>query len=86
MSDEAQIEKFFTEAVAAYRSQGLVSTKPELEDLKILSDRLVTADVRWPAFDQAGIEKSSERSHYILALEDNGEPKIRVALTTTAES
>ena len=40
LSDKAQIEKFLSEAVEAYRSQGLVSTKPELEGLEPPGRRL----------------------------------------------
>jgi hypothetical protein len=39
--------------------------------------------VRWPAFDAAGTERASERSHYILRLGYDGQPRIRVALTRT---
>jgi hypothetical protein len=48
--------------------------------------RLTAVDVRWPAFDEAGEEKVSERSHYILRLGDDGNHRIQVALTMTAES
>jgi hypothetical protein len=60
-----------------------MSTSPELERVEILSETLVSVDVRWPAFDSSGKEKSSERSHYILQLGGDGGPQIRVALTRT---
>jgi len=66
-----------------YRSRGLVSTKAELERVDMLSERLAAVDVRWPAFDASGQEKSSERSHYILRLGTDGQAYIRVALTRT---
>jgi hypothetical protein len=78
-----EIEKFLRQAVMSYRSQGLTSTKPELERFEILSETLVAADVRWPTFDKDGVEKSSERSHYILQIGSDGQPRIRVALTRT---
>jgi hypothetical protein len=36
------------------------------------------------SFDEAGAERSSERSHYILRLGDDGQRRIQVALTMTA--
>lgn len=81
VSAAGEIEQFFGQASEWYLSQGLVITKPELERVETLSDRLASVDVRWPSFDQAGAEKYSERSHYILRLGDDGQPRIRVALT-----
>jgi hypothetical protein len=75
------IEAFFDRAVNGYRARDLVSTRPVLERLEILSERLAAVDVRWLAFDERGREGSSERSHYVLRLGDDGEPRIRVALT-----
>jgi hypothetical protein len=76
-----EIEAFFGQAVAAYRSKGLVETRPEIERIEALSDRLISVDVRWPAFDASGAERASERSRYILRLDDAGEAQIQVALT-----
>ena len=78
-----EIERFFARAVEWYRSQGLAFTQPELERVEPLSAKLATVDVRWPTFDAAGTERTSERSHYILRLGDDGQPRIRVALTRT---
>jgi len=50
----------------------------------VLSDqgeRIAAVDVRWPAFDRAGVEKFSEHSYYILRLGDDGQPRIRAAIT-----
>ncbi len=82
--DRPQIEAFFGHAVASYRSQGLMATRPELERTVTLTDRLTTVDVRWPAFDETGTERSSEHSHYILRRGDDGHYRIQVALTITA--
>jgi hypothetical protein len=78
-----EVEAFFGRAVEAYRSQGLFSTTPELEQVDTLSDRLAAVDVRWAALDKAGVDQSSERSHYILHVGDDHQPRIRVALTRT---
>jgi len=83
VSDASEIQAFFAQGIEYYRTQGLISTKPELERVEMLSETLVSVDVRWPAYDSFGIEKSSERSHYILQLGGDGQPQIRVALTRT---
>lgn len=81
--EPGQIETFFARAGAEYQAQGLASTRPELERIEILTATLAAIDVRWPAFDASGHEKSSERSHYIVQLGKDGEVRIRVALTCT---
>ena len=83
LADAGELEKLFAQATDWYRSRGLVSTKPELERVDMLSERLAAVDVRCPAFDVLGQEKSSERSHYILRLGTNGQAYVRVALTRT---
>jgi hypothetical protein len=83
--DTANIEQMFSKAAEWYRAQGLVKTKPEIERIERLSDTLVEVDVRWPAFDEQGNEKSSERSHYIVHFGNDGQPRIQVALTRTTK-
>jgi hypothetical protein len=73
VSDVAEVEAFFAQAAEFYRSQGLVATKPELERVVELTDRLMAVDVRWPTFDETGAEKASERSHYILRRGEYGQ-------------
>jgi hypothetical protein len=83
LADADQLEKLFAQASEWYRSQGIASTKPEMERVDMLSDKLASIDVRWPSFDASGKEKSSERSHYIVQLGEDGQTHIRVALTRT---
>ena len=85
ISNTAQIEGFFAQAINWYRSQGIASTEPILERAEALSEKLTLADVRWPGFDEAGIERQSERTHYVLQLERDGRLRIRVALSRTTE-
>ena len=86
MSDRSQIEGFFAQAMEWYRSQRLVATRPELTRAEALTERLTSVDVRWRSFSEAGVEKSSERSHYILRLGEDAQQRIQVALTTAASS
>jgi len=81
INSAAQVRRSFSHAVQWYRSQGLISTKPEIQKLEQLTEALCAVDVRWPAFDAAGVEKSSERSHYIIRVAADQEPRICVALS-----
>ena len=81
VSEVAEIERFFGQAVECYRAQGLVETRPDLQHVESLGQRLRSVDARWPAFDAAGQERSSEQSRYLRRLDDDGQPRIRVAIT-----
>jgi hypothetical protein len=83
VSDTREIEEFFSQAADWYQLQGIVSTRPEIERVDMLSEKLAAVDVRWPSFDASGKEKSSERSHYIVQLAEDGQVRIRVALART---
>jgi len=83
VSDRSEIEEFFSQAADWYHLQGITSTKPEIERVDSLSEKLASVDVRWPSFDASGKEKSSERSHYVVQLAEDGQLYIRVALART---
>ncbi len=83
LTEANTLESLFARAAQGYQSQGLVATRPELERVEPLSEKLTAIEVRWPTFDAAGTEKASERSHYILRLGEDGQQRIRVALTKT---
>ena len=80
-----QVEKFLQEAIKAYRAQGLVSTRPQLERVESLSDQLAAVEVRWPTFDNTGTERASERSYYIMQFGPDGQPRIRVTLNRAGD-
>ena len=80
VADAEQMQTSFAEAIDWYRSRGLVSTRPELEHVDMLSERLAAVDVRWPSFDAFGREQASERSHYIVQQGKDDRVRIRVAL------
>ena len=83
VSTATEIEQFFSAAVAWYHAQGLVTTRPVDVQIEALGQRLISVDVRWPAFDASGAEKTSERSRYILSVGEDGLPRIRVAISVT---
>jgi ketosteroid isomerase-like protein len=81
VSSAAEVEAFFAQAIEWHRSQGVVRTRAEVERITSLSDRLVTVVARWPAFDEDGVERASERSSYVLRVGDDGALRIHVAIT-----
>lgn len=83
LEDRQQIEKIFAQAMQWYHSQGLRATRPDIERSEELSEAMVSVDVRWPAFDASGTEKSSERSRYLVRRGSDGQPYIQVALSRT---
>ncbi len=83
VAETSEVENFFAQATESYHAQGIMSTKPVLEDVDPLSEKLASINVLWRSFDVSGHEQASERSHYIVRLGDDGEFHIRVALTRT---
>jgi hypothetical protein len=77
----SEIESFFEQASKAYHDQGIFATRPEIVRLEPTTDRIVTVDVRWTNLDSEGAEKGSETSRYVLRADDQGKPRIRVAMT-----
>ena len=43
-------------------------------------------DVHWPGYDPDGQERSSERSRYLIRLDDSGRPRIRFALALASST
>ena len=83
VANEAEVEKFFGQAAKWYHSRGLVSTRPDVERIEMLGEKLAAVDVRWPSFDADGNEKLSERSHYLVQFGADGKARVRVGLTRT---
>ena len=77
-----QLEELFGKGREWYISQGILSTRGELQEVEQLTENSVAANVRWPGFDNAGNENYSEKSYYIIQNVD-GVPLIRVAMTRT---
>ncbi|NLG51812.1 MAG: hypothetical protein GX552_17040 [Chloroflexi bacterium] len=81
VTEAAQVEQFFTEAVASYRAQGLVSTIPELLQVEPLGQQIASVDVRWSVRDPAGVPKATEHIRYILRLLEDGSLRVQVSLS-----
>ena len=78
-----EVERFFAQSVAWYRTQGYVATKPTIYRAEWLGERLISADVGWAALDGSGNVKMRERSRYLIRLDDRGQPRIRIAVATS---
>jgi len=76
----SEVEAFFEKAITSYRAQGLVSTRPEIQKIEQLSDRVVSVDVQWPALDESGTPRSVECSRYVLRADANDKLRIRVVV------
>jgi hypothetical protein len=79
--DGRELRAFVANVIERYRSRGLMTTMPEIEEIVPLTEQMVLVRVRWPSFDEAGVERDSERSQYILRNGGDGQPRIRVSIT-----
>jgi hypothetical protein len=85
VTSREEVERFFADAIAWYRSQGITSTKATLERVDHISKGIAAVDVLWPGFDATGQRKgNAERSHYLLHAGAEGRPRIRVALARSS--
>ena len=77
----SEIEAFFGNAASEYNAKGITGTRPEIQALTWLTERLATVQVRWPYLDAKGVaQRESESSMYVLRLNASGEPKICVSV------
>lgn len=77
-----ELEAMFAKGRDWYTSRGILETRAELESIDEITDLIAAINVRWPGFDQAGIETYTETSHYIIQASES-KPLIRVAMTRT---
>lgn len=77
-----ELESMFAKGRDWYTSRGILETRAELESIDEMTDLIAAINVRWPGFDQAGIETFTETSHYIIQASES-KPLIRVAMTRT---
>src|SRR5918997_2668966 len=77
-----EIEAAFDGAAERYRAQGLVAVRPTLLASEVLSERLVSVEVRWDYLDEQGRSAQQNGYRYVLRLEDESSPKIQVVIET----
>ena len=78
----SEIEAFFGNAASEYNAKGITGTRPEIQALTWLTEKLATVQVRWPYLDAKGVDqRESESSTYVLRVDDTGQVKICVSVT-----
>jgi Asp-tRNA(Asn)/Glu-tRNA(Gln) amidotransferase A subunit family amidase len=82
IASREDIEAAFDGAAERYRAQGLVVVRPTLPASEALSERLISADVRWDYLDERGRSAQQNSYRYVLRLEDEASPKIQVVIGT----
>ena len=82
IASREDIEAAFDGAAERYRAQGLVVVRPTLLASEALSERLISADVRWDYLDEQGRSAQQNSYRYVLRLEDEASPKIQVVIGT----
>src|SRR5687767_2588398 len=55
-NDPSEVEGLFSVGRERYISQGILSTRGELQEIEQLTEFTAAANVRWPGFDSAGHE------------------------------
>jgi len=81
-----EIERLFTRAIHVYRYHGLRTEKPQIIRMEPMNDHLVLVEVQWPGTVKDGAEQINDYTQYILGRDEDGEYRIRVALTRRFES
>jgi hypothetical protein len=74
-----EVEAAFDGAAERYRARGMVAARPTVVAAEALTEKLVSADVRWDYVDEGGAEQNGCR--YVLRLEDVG-PRICALIAT----
>jgi hypothetical protein len=75
-----EIEQFFNGARQQYSEQGIADTRPEVLRADWLTERIVTAHVRWPYLDGRGRAVGAEAATYTLRRDREGHLRLRVAV------
>ncbi len=80
MQTPAEVEQLFARAKGMYAARGIIDTRPDIQYVEWLTNRIVVADVRWPLFDERHRELGAEASTYTLARDHAGKLRLRVVV------
>jgi ketosteroid isomerase-like protein len=78
----AEIEADFDGAAECFRDQGLVAARPSVVASESLTEKLLSADVRWDYLDEDGRSAQQDGYRYALRLEEGAGPQICVVIAT----
>lgn len=76
-----EVEAAFDGAAQAYRARGMVAARPTVLAAEVLTEKLVSADVRWDYVDEEGRSAEQNGYRYVLRLEEAG-PRICALIAT----
>lgn len=76
----AELETHFGGAKEQYNARGITDTRAEIVELKWLTPRIATVQVRWPYLDRQGQEVGEETSTYTLRRDEGGALKLQAAV------
>ena len=77
-----EVEAAFDGAAERYRARGMVAARPTVVAAEALTEKLVSADVRWDYVDEGGGRSAEQNGcRYVLRLEDVG-PRICALIAT----
>jgi ketosteroid isomerase-like protein len=83
VAEPGQLEAAFAGAADAYRAQGLVGLRPEVQAVDPLTGTLTMVDVRWAYLDEAGSARQHTSYRYLLRRQGTGQLGIQVVIDTT---
>jgi len=76
-----EVEDFYGGAAKQYNDMGITGTRPEIQSVTWLTERLAAVQVRWPYLDAQGQARpDSEASSYVMRIGDDGRPRITVVV------
>jgi ketosteroid isomerase-like protein len=78
----AEIEADFDGAAECFRDQGPVAARPSVVASESLTEKLLSADVRWDYLDEDGRSAQQDGYRYALRLEEGAGPQICVVIAT----
>jgi ketosteroid isomerase-like protein len=82
VAEPGQVEAAFAGVADAYRAQGMVGLRPQVQAVDPLTGTLTLVDVRWDYLDQAGAVRQQTSYRYLLRRTD-GRLGIQVVVDTT---
>jgi hypothetical protein len=82
VATRAEIEADFDGAAERHRAQGLVAAQPTLVASEVLTEKLLSADVRWDYLDEEGRSAQQDSYRYVLRLDEDAGPQICAVIAT----
>jgi len=82
VASRAEIEADFDGAAERHRAQGLVAAQPTLVASEALTEKLLSADVRWDYLDEEGRSAQQDSYRYVLRLDEDAGPQICAVIAT----